>query len=123
MLIALAILGAVQASPISRESFPIITVAQAASCVDPNGCRTLWNIVWSCLVTILLCTWVSVHPNIPGPDEEWPRITSRRVGIMLAALIAPELVIAWAMRQRLLAHELADKYKGESVESETTHQC
>jgi hypothetical protein len=79
--------------------------------------------VWSCLVTILLCTWVSVHPNIPGPDEEWPKITLRRVGIMLAALIAPELVIAWAMRQRLLAHELADKNKGESVESETVHQC
>jgi hypothetical protein len=111
MLTALAILGAVQASPISRERVPIITVAQAASCVDPNGCRSLWNIIWSCLFTILLCTWVSVHPNIPGPSEEWPKITFRRVGIMLAALIAPELVIAWAMRQRALAHELAEKYR------------
>jgi hypothetical protein len=123
MLVALAILGAVQASPINREPFPIITVAQAASCVDPNGCRTLWNIVWSCLSTIFLCTWVSVHPNIPGPDEERPKITLRRVGIMFAALIAPELVIAWAMRQRALAHELAEKHKGWLVESETNHQC
>jgi hypothetical protein len=113
MLIALAILGAVRASPASREPSPIVTVAQAASCVDLHGCRTLWNIIWSCLFTLLLCTWVSVHPNIPGPDEEWPRITFRRVGLMLAALIAPEFVILWAIRQRLLAHELAEEHKGE----------
>jgi hypothetical protein len=67
------------------------------------------------LFTILLCTWVSVHPNIPGPDEEWPRITYRRVGIMLATLIVPELVIAWAIRQRVLAHELAEEHEGEPI--------
>jgi hypothetical protein len=121
MLVALAILGAVRASPTSQQP-SFITAAEAASCVDPNGCRTLWNIIWSCLFTMFLCTWVSVHPNIPGPDEEWLKITFRRVGIMLAALIAPELVIAWAIRQRALAYELADEYKGEPVESETAHR-
>jgi hypothetical protein len=105
MLVALTILGAVRASPITRES----------SCSDPNGCRTLWEIVWSCLFTIFLCTWVSVHPNIPSPHELWPKLAVRRFGLMLAALIAPELMVAWAVRQRILAHQLADKYKEGAV--------
>src|SRR5712671_4401260 len=40
--------------------------------------------------------WASVHPNIPSPDERWPRIAFRRVGLMLGALIVPEAIIAWA---------------------------
>jgi hypothetical protein len=31
---------------------------------------------------------------------------------MLAALIVPEAIIAWALKQRLAAAELAEKYKG-----------
>jgi hypothetical protein len=110
MLVALVILGATRASPISRDVSPPITASQAASCDDPDGCRTLWNIFWSCLFTILLCTWVSVHPNIPSPREKWLEIAFRRFGIMLAALIVPECIIAWAIRQRMLASHLADTY-------------
>jgi hypothetical protein len=33
---------------------------------------------------------------------------------MFGALMVPEAIIAWALRQRLAAAELADKYKGES---------
>lgn len=58
--------------------------------------------------------WASVHPNIPSPDERWPRIAFRRVGLMLGALIVPEAIIAWALRQRLAAVDLAEKYNGES---------
>ena len=55
-----------------------------------------------------------MHPNIPSPDERWPRIAWRRAGLMILALIAPEAVIAWAMRQRLAATQLAKEHKGES---------
>jgi hypothetical protein len=118
MLVAFAILGVVRASPISREFHSIITASHTSSCSDPNGCRTLWDILWSCVFTILLCTWVSVHPNIPSPHELWPKLAIRRVGLMLATLIAPELMVAWAVRQRNLAHKLAGMYKeGEAVDS------
>ena len=32
---------------------------------------------------------------------------------MILALIAPEVVIGWALRQRLAAAELAEEHKGE----------
>ncbi|KAI9453892.1 hypothetical protein F5148DRAFT_985395, partial [Russula earlei] len=74
--------------------------------------RLLWDHLWSCAVTILLCTWVSVHPNIPSPYESQARVAVRRVGLMLAALFVPEAMIGWALRQRLAAVELAKNHKG-----------
>ncbi|KAI9430731.1 hypothetical protein F5148DRAFT_990528, partial [Russula earlei] len=93
--------------------------ARTHSCDDPDGCRSLWDIIWGCAITILLCTWVSVHPNIPSPDERWPRVTVRRLGLTLAALFVPEVMIGWALRQRLAASALAEKHKGEGWT--TTH--
>jgi len=54
-----------------------------------------------------------MHPNIPSPDERWPRLALRRAGLMLLALFVPEAVIGWALRQRMAAAELAKKHKRE----------
>jgi hypothetical protein len=79
---------------------------------DISHRRTTWNIVWSCAATIFACIWVALHPNIPGPDESTLKITLRRVKLMAMALIAPELVVVWAMRQWLVSRTLAEKYRG-----------
>src|SRR5712672_2055688 len=116
MIIILAILAASRASPVGLRSQPIASLdqfqASGPSCTDPNGCRSLGNIIRSCILTILLCTWVSMHPNIPSPDERWPRLAFRRVGLMLLALFVPEAVVSWALRQRRAAAELAEEHKG-----------
>ena len=116
MIILLAILAATRASPVAIPSAPFVSLSQrqAPSCDDPHGCRSLGDIIRSCGLTILLCTWVSVHPNIPSPDEKWPRIALRRVGLMFATLFVPEAIFAWAIRQRQVAVKLAEKHKGES---------
>jgi hypothetical protein len=106
MITIFAILAATHTSPLELR--------QAPYCSDPDGCRSLWDTIWSCFFTILLCTWASVHPNIPSPDERWPRIALRRFGTMLVTLILPEAIILWALRQRLAAAELAKKHEGES---------
>jgi len=54
-----------------------------------------------------------MHPNIPSPDERWPTLALRRAGLMLLALFVPEAVIAWALKQRRAASQLAEKHKGE----------
>ncbi|KAI9512039.1 hypothetical protein F5148DRAFT_992934 [Russula earlei] len=115
MIVVLAILAATRASSVGYRSAPLVSRDQfeAVPCDDPQGHRSLWDIIWSCAVTILLCTWVSVHPNIPSPDERWPRVTLRRIGLMLAALFVPEAMIAWALRQRLAAAKLAKEHKRE----------
>ncbi|KAH9962604.1 hypothetical protein BC827DRAFT_1340935 [Russula dissimulans] len=110
MIIILAILAAARASPLGQPSPPLVSrdiFQPPPSCTDtnPGGCRSLWDIIRSCVFTIFLCTWASVHPNVPSPADRWPTIAVRRVGLMLATLIMPEVIIGWALRQRLAAEK------------------
>ena len=85
----------------------------SSSCDDLHHCRTLSNIVWSCVVTLFSCIWIALHPNIPGPDHGSFRIALRRVKLTVIGLIAPELVVALAMRQWFVYRRLTEKYQGE----------
>ncbi|KAH9958498.1 hypothetical protein BC827DRAFT_1371008 [Russula dissimulans] len=115
MFIILVILAATGASPLALSPPSLVSTVQLQppSCNDPSPERSLWDIIRSCSVTIFLCTWASVHPNIPSPDEGRPRLAIRRVGLMLLALFVPEAIIAWALRQRLAATKLAEEHKEE----------
>jgi hypothetical protein len=95
-------------------ALPIPAIDQSTSSSNDDPChrRTTWSIVWSCCATIFACTWVALQPNIPGPDETSLTIILRRVKLMMMALIAPELLVVWAMRQWLVSSRLARKYKG-----------
>ncbi|KAF9480148.1 hypothetical protein BDN70DRAFT_782905, partial [Pholiota conissans] len=72
--------------------------------------RTKWGIIRSCLFTIFACTWTAIHPNIGAPtDSQWI-IFRRRLSVMLCALIAPEVMVLWAMKQRQGAKRIVEKY-------------
>jgi hypothetical protein len=94
---------------------------------DPPGygelipTRTLWNIIWSCLSTIFLCTWSSLHPNISSTQNEpgmsWREkvrkwlvdLLTYKLPLFLWALLVPEYILAWAIRQYLTAGEIQKK--------------
>jgi hypothetical protein len=86
---------------------------ESASCNDLEKCRTIWNIVRSCLVTLFACIWLAIHPNIPAPEDSWGRIAARRVWMMLLALLTPELIVSWAARQLIAACRIAKTNKSE----------
>ncbi|KAK0224529.1 hypothetical protein EDD85DRAFT_243759 [Armillaria nabsnona] len=68
--------------------------------------RTLLSILWSCLATIFACTWLSIHPNVPGRNitTRGPiSCTIERVKIMVIAIIAPEAIVGWAAEQFIVA--------------------
>lgn len=77
--------------------------------------RSTWDILWSCVVTIFACIWVSLHPNIPGRSEGALRVALKKLELMIWAMLAPELIICWALRQWLGARRLAKKYHGPSL--------
>ncbi|KAJ4474384.1 hypothetical protein J3R30DRAFT_3508426 [Lentinula aciculospora] len=81
------------------------------SCDDINHCRTLLQILWSCISVLISCTWVSVHPNLPGPEESPRSILGRKIGLMLMTLIAPEIMVLWASRQWFVARKLSEEFK------------
>ena len=89
----------------------------SSSCNDLDHCRAKWSIIWSCLTTIFLCTWVAIHPNIPDiHDRAWLSLC-RRLRFTVLLLYAPETVILFALRQRNAAARLAEQYHG------TFHLC
>ena len=108
----------------SIDAGPVLTFEMRSltgnHCNDLTHCRTIWNIIWSCLVTIFSCTWVAVHPNVPCPKKRkanswierciWNPLLSfaeHRLPLFICALLVPEYMLAWAIRQFLRAREIA----------------
>ena len=108
----------------SIDAGPIPTIENRSlvgnHCNDLTHCRTIWNIVWSCLATIFSCTWVAIHPNVPCPRKRdangwierciWNPLLSfveHRLPLFICALLVPEYVLAWAIRQFLSARFIA----------------
>ncbi|KAG1896994.1 uncharacterized protein F5891DRAFT_562754 [Suillus fuscotomentosus] len=74
--------------------------------------RTLWTIISSSVLTLFACIYSAIHPNIPSPkNSSWYHILWRQLGIMIMALIAPELIVTWAMRQLFSAHQVTRQFK------------
>ena len=62
---------------------------------SPNT-RGTFDILSTCIITLLLCVWTAVHLNVPPPGSVWqPRL--RKGGWLILALLAPEMVAytAW----------------------------
>ncbi|KAF8641291.1 hypothetical protein AX16_010070 [Volvariella volvacea WC 439] len=86
----------------------IVAAAMTASQCDPTRTRTIFDILYSCIGVILLCTYISIHHNIPDQADSWAKATWSKVRTTLYALIAPEIVIMWAIRQRVMAGRIAE---------------
>jgi hypothetical protein len=118
-MIALLLLYAITQSAFG-EAIPIspIEARDSSGSGQLIQTRTIWNIIWSCLSTIFLCTWGSLHPNISStPDEQGmsrrdkPRkwlvdLLTYKLQLFLWALLVPEYILAWAIRQYLTAGEV-----------------
>ncbi|KAF5339510.1 hypothetical protein D9758_016368 [Tetrapyrgos nigripes] len=92
-------------------------------CRNIRNCRTAEQIIFSCIAVVFVCTWVAVHPNIPRKfywrgaeivgdslDVHSAVVTLQNILFMLLALIVPELIIMWAIRQWLAARAIGKKY-------------
>ena len=109
---------------LSARALPVPAVdkeSTPSSCKDIDNCRTLLGIIWSCVTTVFLCTWVAVHPNVPEPVDTqdmdfWHKcvhVTScffkNKVVMFICALLLPEYILAWAIRQRLVARRIVKR--------------
>ena len=77
---------------------------------EPDG-RGTWSIVWSCLVTIFICTWSVLHLDVPKRHGWW-YLLFRKVRWMLLAALAPEWILYLAgenffQARNLLGHLVA----------------
>ncbi|KAG2104357.1 uncharacterized protein F5147DRAFT_265548 [Suillus discolor] len=74
--------------------------------------RTLWSIISSSVLTLFACVYSAIHPNIPNPKHSgYPHTLWRQLGMMIMALILPELIATWAMRQWFSAHQVTRQFE------------
>ncbi len=84
---------------------------------DGEAHRSLYEIIWSCLLTIIACTWIALHPDVPRPTgshsektpSRWNQM-KKRLKLTIYVVIAPELMILWAIWERLLAKRIVEDY-------------
>ncbi|KAI3595862.1 hypothetical protein WG66_008860, partial [Moniliophthora roreri] len=95
----------------ASNSFDSLFDPTTGECININGCRTITGIIWSCLSVILVCTWVTIHPDVPREGTGSSGMLFTRLNNMVVALIAPDLIILQAMQQWSSAQELARKYE------------
>lgn len=57
------------------------------------------DIIWSCGLTILLCCWVSVFPNVGSPDDKWYHPFLDKLNLFCIALLGPDFLFGIAFGQ------------------------
>lgn len=67
--------------------------------------------VWSCLLTIFLCTWTALCLNIPHPNDSKLRIFLRKTNWMLWGILGPELVLSVAIGQYASARRSVRRFE------------
>ena len=108
LLCALYLARAIQATPIENTT---TTITRDDSEAPSFTNRTLGSIISSCVLTLFACIYNAIHPNIPSPYDGPLRVLWRRFGIMIMALIFPELIALWAIRQWISSRILTTQFK------------
>jgi hypothetical protein len=111
-----------------------IELRAVSTCGDQDSRRSIWSIVWSCLSTIFLCTWVALHPNVAfrpeKPKARWSErwiwdplhhFFSYKLPLFMLALFVPEYILAWSIRQFIAAGEIRDKGRFFSLVPNKSH--
>ncbi|KAM0154159.1 hypothetical protein ACHAPC_011000 [Botrytis cinerea] len=110
--------------------------AKSTNYVSPPNSRGTLNILWTCLFTIIICTWAIQHPNVPQQrasrdsglkdDIKWRiRHFSTNLKWMIATILAPEILLAKAWSDLDVARKQLEKFKAwaadDDVEWTLTH--
>lgn len=71
---------------------------------QPNGRGTI-DIIWSCIITMTLCSWSILCMNMPGPKETRIQILWRKLSLTALGVLCPELIFELALSQWLSARQ------------------
>ncbi|KAK7439921.1 hypothetical protein CaCOL14_003368 [Colletotrichum acutatum] len=72
---------------------------------EPNG-RGTFGLICSCVLTLTICVWTALHLNVPAARSTLRRRSLERTKWVLYGIFAPELVVATAAAQYIVARWL-----------------
>ncbi|KAJ6115166.1 hypothetical protein N7486_000944 [Penicillium sp. IBT 16267x] len=76
---------------------------------EPDG-RGTWSILSTCSLTIILCCWSSVYPNIPSRSDGAFRQRLGKIYLFCIGLLGPEFLLVIALGQWSSARKSLKKF-------------
>jgi hypothetical protein len=98
-----------------REAPPNDNRCGTMTTQDPNNVgwvsepvtRGTSSLLYTCISTIIICTWSALHLNMPEEGLSAGRVLVYKIIWFVTAIIAPELFVAIAVGEWLYAHRLS----------------
>ncbi|KAF8548077.1 hypothetical protein OG21DRAFT_1471674 [Imleria badia] len=79
------------------------------SCPPPDGTtRSLWSILGSCALTLLICVWQAIHPPVPPHRKKWPM--GQTLLLTIASFLLPEMTVYTAVSQWWKARRIVKEF-------------
>ncbi|KAJ6021122.1 hypothetical protein N7540_006626 [Penicillium herquei] len=90
--------------------------------VDEPNTRGTWDILCTCILTITLCCWSSVYPNVPRRSDNALRQRIGKINLFFIGLLGPEFLLVIALGQWSSARASFKKFRHAGYENWTmTH--
>ncbi|KAK4203558.1 hypothetical protein QBC40DRAFT_274517 [Triangularia verruculosa] len=83
--------------------------------VEQPDYRGTFDIIFSCLVVVLTCTWTVLHLNLPAEDEGQMTIFIRKFRWSVLSIFAPEVVALFASCQWSSARDSVEEMRAAGV--------
>ena len=87
---------------------------------DPTDRRGTWTLLSTCIITLTLCVYTSLHLNVPAHKDSAASTFFMKAKYVVFGLLAPELIVFNAWRQRTVASSLVARLRKERGGKQTT---
>ncbi|KIJ14022.1 hypothetical protein PAXINDRAFT_79875 [Paxillus involutus ATCC 200175] len=80
---------------------------------DPTSSnyRSVWSILGTCALTLIICLWKSSFPNITHEKKRY-KVVLYRVALGLVTLVTPEITTMRAFSEWMMAGDIQEKFRG-----------
>jgi len=85
--------------------------------------RSVWSILGSCALTLVICLWRTLHLNVPEPgdSEDQVSMSTWHVLSVIGGFFAPEYMVGLATEQWIEARQIVAHFREKGYELSMTH--
>ena len=80
----------------AKENVTVLNTELAPGWTSAPNVRGTADLLWTCILTMVICVYTVIHVNVPPPRESNLKFFLRKTKWALVALLAPEISLTTA---------------------------